>query len=183
MTDFRPGGRRRLDRVLAPDRLTSLPDTDADALRQFQRDAEQEEAELSYVRRLLQGRLDQVRDEQGRRSVEPASPRPSGRSDDQLVEMLSTILAERRTDRGSGRYVAAEADHDAQRRRAAEVAVADVRLSDPSQLDDADLAAAHTRLADLENRVSFVRQALQVVTDAVTAELSRREEGEPSPRG
>ncbi len=58
------GGRRRIDRVLAEGFVDGLAILSLDEVRGRRRDAEQEEADLSYLRRLLQGRLDLVRAEQ-----------------------------------------------------------------------------------------------------------------------
>jgi len=172
--------RRRLDRVLDRELLADLPAADADALRRLRGEADQEEAELSYVRRLLQGRLDQLRNEQERRGTDSRVP-VGTHTDSELVQMLSSVLAgpgggRRSGDAGGGRYLNAEADPESQRRRAAEVAAADVRLSDPGELDDDELAAARGRLAELESQVSAVRRDVQVVADAIAAELTRRDE-------
>jgi hypothetical protein len=62
------GGRRRIDRVLSEDFLERLEQRDIAEVRALRRDAEQEEVDLSYVRRLLQGRMDLIRAELSRRS-------------------------------------------------------------------------------------------------------------------
>ena len=54
-------GNRRLDRVLAPDFLEGLESWSMAELRAARSDAEQEETDLSYLRRLLQGRMDILR--------------------------------------------------------------------------------------------------------------------------
>jgi hypothetical protein len=62
-----PGGQRRIDRVLDPrftDRVDQLGLAELPARRE---EAEAEEAEVSYLRRLLQGRLDILRAELARR--------------------------------------------------------------------------------------------------------------------
>lgn len=175
-----PPKRRRLDRVLDPDLPGRLRETDAESLTHLRDDADQEEAELSFVRRLLQGRLDQVAAERQRRRAGGEAAPAGVPSDAELVAKLTSVLSGPRApsggpERPAGRYIAAEADHAIQRRRAAEVAAADVRLSDPSGLPDDELAAAHQRLQELEARVSAVRQEVQGVADAVAAELARRD--------
>src|SRR3954463_2635462 len=47
------GGRRRIDKVLADDFAVDLEGLDISDLRERRREAEQEEADLSYVRRML----------------------------------------------------------------------------------------------------------------------------------
>ena len=57
MTRPMPGGRRRVDHVLAPEFLEGLSDLPLADLRARRREAEQEEADLSYLRRMLHGRM------------------------------------------------------------------------------------------------------------------------------
>ena len=59
----RPGGHRRIDRVLAEGYLDDLPNIPLDEVRALRGEAEQEETDLSYLRRLLQGRMDILRAE------------------------------------------------------------------------------------------------------------------------
>ena len=58
MTAPMAGGRRRVDRVLDPEFVADLAGTDLRTLSAKRLDAEQEEVDLSYVRRLIQGRVD-----------------------------------------------------------------------------------------------------------------------------
>ena len=68
MTDQpQDGGRRPIDRVLAPGYPDDLSELSPEELRDRRHEAEQEEVDLSYARRLLQGRLDLLRSEQDRR--------------------------------------------------------------------------------------------------------------------
>jgi hypothetical protein len=62
------GGRRRVDRVLGKGFLDDLEALSLQELRERRHDAEQEDADLSYIRRLLQGRLDIIRAERDRRA-------------------------------------------------------------------------------------------------------------------
>ncbi|WP_300593612.1 hypothetical protein [Microbacterium sp.] len=61
-----------------------------------------------------------------------------------------------------------------ERRRQAEAAVADVRISDPASLDDAELVSVVKRLEGLEAELSTIRKQLFHVLDALTAEIERR---------
>jgi len=79
----RPGN-RRIDRVLAEDYLEGLQGLPLAEVRQLRADAEQEEVDLSYLRRMIQGRLDVLRAELNRRD---------GTGSD-LVEGLAAILAD-----------------------------------------------------------------------------------------
>ena len=77
-----PQGNRRIDRVLAEDFLEGLRDLPMSELRTHRLDAEQEEVDLSYIRRMIQGRLDILRAELNRRD---------GTSTESLVDGLAAI--------------------------------------------------------------------------------------------
>jgi len=181
MTEFVVGGRRRIDRVLAPGFLDELGGLDLDEVRARRADAEQEEVDLSYVRRMLQGRLDLLRAEQHARSnggpsLPAARTVPGSRSDAEIAESLAHILAdEPRTDHGLGRHLGnALPSRIGEHRREAERAVADVASSDTVGLSDTELAATIDNLADVERRVSGARRQVQAVVDALTHEIAQR---------
>jgi hypothetical protein len=175
VSEFLPGGRRRIDRVLAPGFVDGVESLDLEELRVRRADADQEEVDLSYARRLLQGRLDILRAEQAsRRGDGPFSYQP--RSDVEIVAALSRILADdNRQTRGLGRHVSSSTpSRIGEHRREAERAVADVGGSDLAALDDVQLAEAIANLADIEARVSRSRRQVQGVVDLLTEELARR---------
>ena len=175
--EYRPGGRRRLDQVLDPAFVHDLAGLDEPELGQRRDTAQQEEADLSYVRRLLQGRLDLLDDERAHRTGERPSPGRGAavRSDAELVEALSRVLADdSRTTRGSGRFLSVEPSRIGEHRREAELAAADVRTSAPALLNDHELDAAIARLRGLEQRVSTTRRQVQAVEQQLTDELTRR---------
>jgi len=173
---YQQGGRRALDRVLAPDFLEGLDTVPLAELRERRSAAEQEEADLSYARRLLQGRLDLLGAEEERRAgTDGAVEPPVARSDAELVARLTDVLADpRRTDHGMGRYTSVEPSRVGEHRRRAEAAVSDPRMSDVAGMNDAQLAAARDRLVELEQELSTDRHRVQVVMDACTDEISRR---------
>jgi hypothetical protein len=175
------GGRRPIDRVLAPAFAQGLTDLPLAELRERRQLAEQEEADLSYARRLLQGRMDLLRAEQQNRASDGHVPAGS-RTDAELARDLASALADGpRSDHGLGRHLTAEPSRVGEHRRAAEQAVDDVRASDPSSLDDAGLAHALQQLAALEVSVSESRHKVQGVMDLLTTEVGRRyREGETS---
>jgi hypothetical protein len=163
-----PGGNRRIDRVLAPDFLDRVADIPLDDLRAMRTDAEQEETDLSYLRRMLQGRLDILRAETARRS--------DGAGATSLIDLLPGILADDgpHVAHGSGHHTAIEPSRADQHRRYVEALIADVRMSDPSGLNDDSLAHAVEVLEREEAAVSSNRRAVQVVMDQCTAEIARR---------
>ncbi len=179
MSDLVPGGRRRIDRVLAPDYLADLVGQDLEAVRGLRRDAEQEEADLSYVRRLLQGRLDILRAEQSRRAGGVVD------THDDFIERLTRTLSDsegpRTGVRAESRFVHVEPSRVGDHRRRVEQLVADVGFSDLGALTDENLLAAIERLRGFEDSVSHDRREVQHVVDACTAEIGRRyREGDAS---
>jgi len=173
MTQYVPGGRRRIDRVLAPTFLEGLAEMDLQQIRDRRADADQEEADLSYARRLLQGRIDLLRAEESSRAGDgPLSRAP--RSDSEIVDALARILADGpRRDRGLGRHLTCSPSRVGEHRREAERAVADVGGTDTSMSDE-ELRSAIGHLTDIEQRVSRSRRSVQIVVDTLTEEIARR---------
>ncbi len=160
-----PNGRRRIDKVLGEGFATDLAGLDLDELRSRRREAEQEEADLSYIRRMLQGRMDILRAELARRAG----------GGDKIVEHLSAVLADAgRSDHGLGRFLRVEPSRVDEHRRLVEQVVADVGVSDVENRSDDDLRAALGRLEEFEHGISEDRRAVQVVMDALTAEVAAR---------
>jgi hypothetical protein len=161
-------GNRRIDRVLDEQFLEGLADRPLDDVRQMRVDANQEETDLSYLRRLIQGRLDILRAELARRTGDESRT---------LVDMLPSILAEEAgtaAPRGLGRHVATEPSRTDSHRRYVEALVADVDLSDTAAHDEATLNRLLGVLEHEENEVSARRRAVQHVMDACTTEIARR---------
>jgi hypothetical protein len=177
-TQPQDGGRRPIDRVLAPGYTDGLAALSAEELHEHRHEADQEEVDLSYARRLLQGRLDLLRAEQVYRREHPEGHAPAGQRSDaeivrDLVAAMTTDEAPRR-DHGLGRHLDVEPSRVGEHRRAAELAVADPRVSDTDNLSDEELADAIERVSGLEQQVSLNRQRVQQVSDAMTEEVSRR---------
>ncbi len=175
MTEPVEGGRRRVDVVLHESFLDGLGELPLQEIRRRRHEAEQEDADLSYIRRLLQGRLDLLRAERARRAAATGS--------DPIVDHLPELLSDgaRPSPRGLGRYLTVEPSRVAENRRRVEQMIADPRLSDATGLGDAELAAAHAELSEYEQTVSEVRRRVQAVMDTLTAEVTRRyRDGEAS---
>jgi hypothetical protein len=142
-----------------------------EALRQRRNDLQATEQALSYVRRLVQGRLDILLDERQHR-VEGTG----GRDAAALVADLPKILSEHVT--GGGRGALPEVslppgDLDEVVDQVDHIINAD-RLGSVSDLSAEDLDAVVDALADLERRVSQHRRALHGAIDALQEEIVRR---------
>jgi hypothetical protein len=160
-----PNGRRRIDKVLSEGYADNLADLDLDELRSRRREAEQEEADLSYVRRMLQGRMDILRAELSRRAG----------GGEKIVEHLSGVLADSaRSDHGLGRFLRVEPSRVDEHRRLVEQIIADVGVSDVEHHTDDELRESLGRLEGFEHDISEDRHAVQAVMDALTAEVAAR---------
>jgi len=161
-------GTRRIDRVLAEDYLAGIGQVPLADVRSLRDEAEQEEVDLSYIRRLIQGRMDIVRAELNRR--EGTGPAGS------LVEGLAKTLADepRGPARGLGRHTTIEPSRVDSHRRYVEALVANVDLTDTSERTSDELLHATRVLSDEEHVLSGKRREVQTVMDACSAEITRR---------
>ena len=160
-------GTRRIDRVLAEDYLAGLQEAPLADVRALRAEAEQEEADLSYVRRLVQGRIDIVKAELARRT---------GGGEGSLVESLASVLADhnRGPAHGLGRHVTVEPTRVDAHQRYVESLVADVDLTDTTARTDEELQTALEVFEGEEKTVSGKRRKVQEVMDALSAEITRR---------
>lgn len=182
MTEPIPGGRRRVDRVLAADFLADLETLPLAEIRERRHDAEQEDADLSYIRRLLQARVDILRAEQQTRA-QAAAQQAGDEAPQAVVDRLSQVLGsgERPAPYGMGRHSTVEPSRVAESRRRVEQLLADPHLSNIASLSDAELAQAVAEIAVHETRVSETRRRVQHAMTVLTAEVGRRyRDGEAS---
>ena len=162
------GGNRRIDQVLADEFTQGLGELDTAEVRR-RRDLVRGEREyLSFLRRLLQGRRDILRDEQDRR-------RTGGEPRD-VVERVVAILSEgtRGPSRGEAPVVSLPEDEIAIARRQVERLLADSALSDLPELSDERLEEALVKIEEEERDVSDARARVLRVYDAVQDEMKRR---------
>lgn len=166
-------GNRRIDRILDPRYLDGLARLPVAELRAKRDEVRQEEALLSYERRLLHGRLDILRGEQDRRT-----------SGDQksLVERLPELLAdERQPARGS---ISMDVDPPMLEnlRRRVERLASDETLASLPDLPEGRIDEIIAVIVDAEHEVSNQRRAVLDALDTLTAELGRRyQSGEARP--
>ncbi|MGW0139389.1 RsiG family protein [Streptomyces calvus] len=149
--------------------VLSLPE-----LRAVRRDAQRDEADLSYVRRLLQGRIDILRAELARR-VPSATPSAVAAQDASVVQRLPEILRDGPArHRSSARHVTLGTPRSEEYRRLAAEMLGEVELSDLAARTDGELNTAMGRLVRYEQQVSRRRQRLQRTADECSAEIARR---------
>ncbi len=162
-----PAGGATVDELLEPTFLESAVRQSMTEVRQLRRKAEQEEVNLSYTRRLLQGRLDIVRRELQRRSED------DGRS---LVDLLPEILSEkgRGPAHGLGRHQTVQPAAPDEYESWVNSLTRGVDMSGIAELSDAKLERAARALAEAESGLSERRRGVQQVMDALAAELGRR---------
>ncbi|MGR7024097.1 RsiG family protein [Geodermatophilus sp. URMC 62] len=162
-----PAGGQAVDALLHPGFLEGVDARPMSEVRTLRRRAEQAEVDLSYTRRLLQGRLDIVRRELQRRAEH------DGRS---LVDLLPEILAEkgRGPAHGLGRHQTVQPASPGGAESWVNGLTPDVDLSAVPELPDADLEQAARALAAAEGQLSERRRGVQQVMDALAGELARR---------
>jgi hypothetical protein len=160
------GGKRRIDKVLSSDYLAGLDQLPLAEIRALRDDAGQEETDLSYLRRLLQGRIDIVAAELNRRA---------GGEGGEIVDDLSRILADppRQAARGLGRHQVVEPTNAGSTRRIEEQ-VAAMDVTDLADREDAEVRSLLEALRSTETDVSARRRAVQEVYDAASAEITKR---------
>ncbi|MEV5428308.1 aerial mycelium formation protein [Streptomyces sp. NPDC052701] len=143
-------------------------------LRALRREAQRDEADLSYVRRLLQGRIDILRAELARRAPVGAAS-VAAPAEASVVERLPEILRDPPArQRSSARHVTLGTPHGEEYRRLAAEMLSEVELSDLDARTDPELNAAMGRLVRYEQQVSRRRQRLQRTADDCSAEIARR---------
>ncbi len=160
------GRRRRIDRVSDPDLLADIADAPEADVRALRDECREEEARLSYARRVLQGQLDIARSEQRRRS---------GHDDESsLLADLPRILAdEPSATTRQARTVTFYAPQEGGRR------TDDSLLELPSlgrlpDMSDDELADLISRLEAEEAQVSESRHRVLANLDGLQTELVHR---------
>lgn len=156
--------------MLGPDPAGDLSSISLAAIRTQRDECRRVEDKVSYLRRLVQGRLDIV-DADLRRRAAGTSPSdlPS------LVDQLPGILSDRVRGPGTGRLPTSNLPLDDDDLLAELDAVASPGALDSlSSLPDDKVHELATGFSELEHRVSERRRALFARIDALDAELVRR---------
>jgi len=154
---------------LAADLLDGLADLPMEEVRARRAACQQLETELSYVRRLAQGRLDIVAAE--------ITARGAGTRDDRtLVEQLTEALSDRITSSGSGHLPMAMApgEVDPELLASLDRAAPPSLVSAPASMADDELRQVADAVAAFERDVSARRRAMFDRIDALQEEVVRR---------
>ena len=168
-----------LDRILADDYLVDLGSRPVNEVRNLRAECQAVETQLSYLRRLVQGRHDIVTGEIDRRS------HGGDRYDvSDLVDRLPEILSDRIHAPGPGRLPPSMEPGELSGRlvdRLTEITDR-VPIESPGEADDDALAAVAAELSELEHEVSGFRRQLFDRIDTLQAEITRRyRDGEARP--
>lgn len=160
--------RRRIDIVLESEYLEGLSDLDINELRRRRDTAEDVEAQISYYRRLLHGRMDLLDFEQRRRR---------GEEERSILEALPEILAK-------GMVLGSEPalKHietmpplpSVTGRRLIDKIMDDGILANLGELTDDEITEAIERLREVETQLSGQRRQLHHVIDALQDEIVTR---------
>ena len=160
-----------LDRILADDYLVDLERRPVADLRTLRAECQAVETQLSYLRRMVQGRHDIVTGEISRRSS------GGDRYDvSDLVERLPEILSDRIHAPGPGRLPPDMEPGELSGKLAEQLVAitARVPIESPGDADDEALAEVAADLSDLEREVSGFRRQLFDRIDTIQAEITRR---------
>lgn len=160
-----------LEALLAPGYLEGLPSLAIAEIRYRRDQASEVEVRLSYVRRLIQGRLDIVLAE-----VERRESGLIGGDIADLVDRLPEILSDRVRSPGLGRLptLLAPADLEGAEVDRLDTIVDADQLGTLPQLDVEEVRSMARELAEFEREVSVGRKALHEVIDRLQDELVRR---------
>lgn len=160
--------KRRDDRIFDPLYVSDLTEMDREELRARRTESAEFEAELSYARRLLQGKLDILRSELERRrdGGEPGIEALIGRLPDILADEGNSAMT-RHTTIGLPK-------NSEKARREVERVASETVLANVNEITPADLTDMVERLSDAESKTSDERRKVQEVMDLLNAELVRR---------
>lgn len=161
-----------LEGFLDPELLDGLTGWPLDSVRALRDEAQQVEGGLSYVRRMVQGRLDIVGAELKRRR-EGGDPGDLSGLIAQLPELLADPQRSSAAAPRSPRSLEVGAVPDELAAQLDQIVDVDV-LADLRSLDDEALIATAGRVVDFEEWVSERRHTVQGVHDALQAEIVRR---------
>lgn len=164
--------RRLVDRLVDPSYVADLTGKPVEDLKNMRSEAREGEGEISFERRLAQGRIDILTAELERRSSGA-----EGASD--IVDRLPEILGADPVSQGDSPLPDRAPDFtvprnaDVPRRRVEEI-VGEQTLARLPKLSPDEIKGIVTQLAEHEANLSAKRKAIHDVIDAIQAEIVRR---------
>jgi hypothetical protein len=169
--------RRREDRIFDPAYLADVQMVSMSELRTMRVECEAYEAELSYARRLLQGKLDILRHALERRVA------GGGAHIEALIVKLPSILSDEGPHGSGGRFQRILLPKAAEnQRRQVERLASESTLASIDERTSDELNGIVERLATAESQTSTDRRRVQKILDDIHAELVRRyREGSEDP--
>ncbi len=162
-----PGNRRRIDRVLAENFTIGLKEISSEELRARRLEADAEENDLSFQRRVLHTRIDMLDAEIARRHARSDSP-------DVVAEIVRLLSEPPSGHQRSPRLTSATPSRLGEHRRAVERLVNDPAVSYVAVLSDDSLHQVKSALLEHEREISQLRRRVQSVVDLMSAELTVR---------
>ncbi len=158
-------------RILDPSYLEDLPARSIEDIRTMRAECQAIETGLSFLRRVVQGRLDIVDAELVRRR---SGGDPADLSS--LIDQLPEILADHLRAPGNGRLPNSlgQGEPDEELEGRLDELVSSFDLDGIGDLPDERLTAARDALSELEGEVSIRRRLLFDRIDGLQAELTRR---------
>ena len=169
--------RRAEDRIFEPAYLEGIQSVSMPELRAMRDECESFEIELSYARRLLQGKLDIIRHALERRLAGGASHIEA------LIVKLPSILSDEGPPGAGQRFQKILLPKAAEnQRRQVERLASESTLASIDDASTEDLNEIVERLSEAETRTSTDRRRVQKILDGIHAELVRRyREGSEDP--
>lgn len=176
----KPDGRRALDRILAPAFVVDVQTISLAELRSRRLLVDHEESWLSYLRRMLHGRIDILEATVAMRRDDGTAQR-----DLDVASLVATLVDQMGTSAAGGRPLPPHmADLPGGGRRAVEQLIARAGLDEYTEMTDDELDARRDELLDMEREVSDIRRRIHDVHSTLTGELARRYRiGEAAPEG
>ena len=162
---------RHLQRVLGPDYLDGLAEWSMEEIRSRRAECQELEDAASYLRRVVQARLDIIGTELHSRAVGVEADLEA------LVGALPSILADHSERRMSGRFLDSLGPGESQAAWAlqrADAVLGSHDIAEAPELDDDALHAMADRMHQLERDISTERHTLHTILDVLQAELVRR---------
>jgi hypothetical protein len=166
---------RRIDRVLSDSFLEGIQDQSVDDLHAMEREALEVETEISYVRRLAQGRIDILEAS----TIGVRLVARSGTSSPHCPRSSPTKVATRPRQHAGAAGARAIRQHRMEPR--ARALVSDATLVNLPTLSEAELQATLEQLRELEKDLSLRRRrAVHGVLDALTHAIASRLAPDPA---